>query len=279
MDDDEPLPAPPEFDGNAGRVPDLLDADDVILDDAEVLEDPELLDSALVTLRPRHPGPPPIPAPLPGNSSRSFTDDGEIALPPQISRYVQSFPFRKVRAEPDPSAEETLDEASPDTTGWRSAALNVEVPDDDDDDDVTDELEPDELEAEELEADDEEAVATPPELRQPPPRFGANSFANSSVNNQQPRDELRPVDDDDDTGLAFGAGPTTTTSRRPPAPRRRCASPIRRPRVVVRRCVWSMPRPRAPLRPRCAWSRTTTRPAATTTSAAASPRTPRPRSR
>ena len=46
-DDDGPLPAPPDFDGQAGRVPELIDGDEGIIDDAEVIDDGEVLDSAL----------------------------------------------------------------------------------------------------------------------------------------------------------------------------------------------------------------------------------------
>jgi len=169
-DDDGPLPAPPEFDGQAGRIPELLDGDEVILDDAEMVEDSDLLDSALVTeVRASHSTPPPIPAPMPsGSSSRSFIDDGEIALPPQISRYVQNFPFRRVRAEDGPRVEDAPDDdASPDSVGWRSAALNADdAADDDDDDDDADELEPDDHDP------------------QPP--------------QQPPQQQMRPIVDDDD---------------------------------------------------------------------------------
>jgi hypothetical protein len=197
-DDDGPLPAPPDFDGQAGRVPELIDGDEGIIDDAEVIDDGEVLDSALVTeVRASHLTPPPIPAPMPsGTSSRSFIDDGEIALPPQISRYVQNFPFRKVRAAPDPIADDTRDDgASPDTAGWRSAALN-----DDNDDDDTEELEPDELEPDELESDELESDEPESEPPRPPP---VRAVAPSEQHDEGPRPPMRPVVDDDD--LPFGA--------------------------------------------------------------------------
>lgn len=203
-DDDGPLPAPPDFDGNADRIPDLLDGDEMILDDAEELvEDAELLDSALVTeLRPGHRIPPPIPAPVPtGGGARSFIDDGEIALPPRIARYVQNFPFRRVRAEDDVGAEDTLDDdANPDTHGWRSAALSGEIADDDDD---ADELEPDDLVAEdELEVDAEAPTAETPTSAAPPRPLA--------------RDALPLVAEDDERAPSFAEDPTLLAPTTPP---------------------------------------------------------------
>ena len=217
-DDDGPLPAPPEFDGKAGRIPDLLDGDEVILEDAEVIDDGEVLDSALVPpVRASHSMPPPIPAPMPtGSGSRSF-DDGEIALPPQISRYVQNFPFRKLRGEKDPSEAHTDDdEASPDTVGWRSAALNVEADDDDDD---ADELDPDELESDDLESDDDDAPPPPIRVAPHPPSYPPHHPPHP------PRAPVRPVVDDDES-LAFGDDDDDEPPVRAPGPPLRLADQV-----------------------------------------------------
>jgi hypothetical protein len=200
-DDDGPLPAPPEFDGQAGGVPELLDADDIV-DAPEPIEDPELLDSALVTeLRPSHAMPPPIPAPVPtGPSQRAFIDDGEIAMPPRISRFAQSFPFRKVRAEDDPSAEDNFeDEPGPNPTSFRSAALDADA----DDDDVAEELDADELEAAEMVEDDD--VGPPP----PPPAHLPAAHADTEPPVRKPPSFL---DDDDEAP----APPRSATSGRAP---------------------------------------------------------------
>ena len=78
-DDDGPLPAPPDFDAQRGGVPELLDAEEIV--ETEVIEDPELLDSALVTeVRPTHAMPPPIPAPVPtGPGLRVKVDRAALA--------------------------------------------------------------------------------------------------------------------------------------------------------------------------------------------------------
>ena len=193
-DDDGPLPAPPDFDsggmsGRGGGVPELLDAEEIV--EAEVVEDPELLDSALVTeLRPTHAMPPPIPAPVPtGPGPRAFLDDGEIALPPRISRIApQSFPFRHVRAEPDPSAEELLDDETLDASSFRSAALNA---DEDSEPEEPEELDPDELESAEEPEPAEAAEAEPPPRRMPTPPPAEPPSARSDP-------ALRFTDDDDD---------------------------------------------------------------------------------
>ena len=199
-DDDGPLPAPPEFDGQRGGVPELLDAEEIV--EAEAIEDPELLDSALVTeLRPTHAMPPPIPAPVPtGPAQRGFLDDGEIALPPRISRLAQSFPFRKLRAEPDPD-DEPLEPST-----FRSAALGVDADDSD-----PEELDPEELEAAEAEIvdDDEPSPPPPPRLSSPSPPAPLPRAAASNP-------ALRFTDDDDEPAPNFVAAATAPVHADPP---------------------------------------------------------------
>ncbi len=173
-DDEGPLPAPPEFDGERGSVPELLDGEEVV---EEPIDDADLLDSAPDEPQPLHHsthhhsghGPPPIPV----GASRGFIDDGEIALPPRMSHLVKSFPFRQVRAEDDPSAEENLD-------------------------DETEELEPDEVEADELDPDDLESmtdavIASPSgsDFRRPadaPLQFRGEAPAPGFRDHRDPRD-------------------------------------------------------------------------------------------
>lgn len=196
-DDDGPVPAPPEFDGERGSVPELLDGDEVI---EEPIDDADLLDSApdepamhaAPTRGPQHhpghhPGPPPIPV---SASQRGFIDDGEIALPPRMSHLVKSFPFRQVRAEDDPSAEENLD-------------------------DETEELEPDE--ADELDPDDLESmtdaiIASPSgsDFRRPadaPLQFRGEAPAAGFRDHREPHDREQDRDDAERPGdPATGTG-------------------------------------------------------------------------
>ncbi|MBL9101867.1 MAG: protein kinase [Myxococcales bacterium] len=212
MDDDEsPLPAPPEFVSSRENVPDLLEGDlsddDVASAEELEAEEPELLDSALVTeVRPRHRLPPPIPAPVPMSPGRSaFIDDGEIALPPRItSQAPQSFPFRQLRRDEPPPAD---DDPTPDAAGWRSAALRNHAPEED--------------EAEELEADEVLDEAPPPPRSAPPPR--ARPSAGDHPTTPPSRAVSPAFFDDDETPYTPPAEPafrddTTTFAAEPAHP-------------------------------------------------------------
>ncbi|HEY0134378.1 MAG TPA: hypothetical protein VGB85_09870, partial [Nannocystis sp.] len=178
-DEDGPVPAPPEFDGERGSVPDLLDGEEVV---EEPIEDSDLLESAPEDdddarhshHHHHHHGPPPIPV---GASQRGFIDDGEIALPPRMSHLVKSFPFRHVRAEDDPSAEDNLDD------------------------------EPEEMEPEELDPDDLESVTDG--------AIAGRSIAGQYIAGQSIAGRSRdPFADDDTDDVARTSDPATGTGAR-----------------------------------------------------------------